>query len=29
MAFRAEQLPWWSVGEFSFDAFMIRMRGRA
>jgi TRAP-type mannitol/chloroaromatic compound transport system substrate-binding protein len=29
MAFRGEQLPWWQVGEFSFDAFMIRMRGRA
>src|SRR5690606_19888480 len=27
-AFRNEQLPWWQVGEFSFDAFMIRMRAR-
>jgi TRAP-type mannitol/chloroaromatic compound transport system substrate-binding protein len=29
MGFRAEQLPWWSVGELSFDAFMARMRARA
>jgi TRAP-type mannitol/chloroaromatic compound transport system substrate-binding protein len=29
LAFRAEQYQWWQVGEFSFDAFMIRMRGRA
>lgn len=28
-AFRAEQLQWWQVGEFSFDAFMLRMRTRA
>jgi TRAP-type mannitol/chloroaromatic compound transport system substrate-binding protein len=27
--FRGEQYQWWQVGEFSFDAFMIRMRGRA
>lgn len=26
LAFRAEQLPWWQVGEFSYNAFMIRMR---
>ena len=25
-AFRSEQYQWWQVGEFSFDAFMIRMR---
>ena len=29
VAFRSEQLQWWQVGEFSFDAFMIRMRTRA
>ena len=28
-AFRSEQLQWWQVGEFSFDAFMIRMRARS
>ncbi len=28
-AFRSEQLPWWQVGEYSFDSFMIRMRNRA
>ncbi|MCC7346110.1 MAG: TRAP transporter substrate-binding protein DctP [Variibacter sp.] len=28
LAFRGEQLQWWQVGEFSFDAFMIRMRTR-
>jgi TRAP-type mannitol/chloroaromatic compound transport system substrate-binding protein len=27
-AFRAEQLQWWQVGEYSFDSFMIRMRSR-
>jgi TRAP-type mannitol/chloroaromatic compound transport system substrate-binding protein len=26
--FRGEQLQWWQVGEFSFDAFMLRMRSR-
>jgi TRAP-type mannitol/chloroaromatic compound transport system substrate-binding protein len=26
MGFRSEQLQWWQFGEFSFDAFMIRMR---
>jgi TRAP-type mannitol/chloroaromatic compound transport system substrate-binding protein len=26
--FRNEQYQWWQVGEFSYDAFMIRMRGR-
>jgi TRAP-type mannitol/chloroaromatic compound transport system substrate-binding protein len=29
LAFRGEQYQWWQVGEFSFDAFMIRMRTRA
>ena len=28
-AFRSDQYQWWQVGEFSFDAFMIRMRNRA
>jgi TRAP-type mannitol/chloroaromatic compound transport system substrate-binding protein len=28
-AFRTEQLQWWQVGEYSFDSFMIRMRGRS
>ncbi|WP_342358411.1 TRAP transporter substrate-binding protein DctP [Terrarubrum flagellatum] len=28
-AFRAESLLWWQVGEFSFDNFMVRTRGRA
>jgi TRAP-type mannitol/chloroaromatic compound transport system substrate-binding protein len=27
-AFRGEQLPWWQVGEYSFDTFMIHMRNR-
>ncbi|MEA2936181.1 MAG: hypothetical protein QOD74_2827 [Variibacter sp.] len=26
VAFRSDQYQWWQVGEFSFDAFMIRMR---
>lgn len=29
IAFRAEQLQWWQVGEYSYDTFMIRMRSRA
>jgi TRAP-type mannitol/chloroaromatic compound transport system substrate-binding protein len=28
-AFRAEQLPWWQVNEYSYDSFMVRTRGRA
>ena len=27
-AFRAEQLPWWQLNEFAYDAFMVRTRGR-
>ena len=27
-AFRAEQLPWWQVAEYSFDSFMVRTKGR-
>jgi TRAP-type mannitol/chloroaromatic compound transport system substrate-binding protein len=27
--FRNEQLPWWQVGELSFDSFMARMRARS
>lgn len=28
-AFRAEALPWWQLNEFSYDAFMVRTRGKA
>jgi TRAP-type mannitol/chloroaromatic compound transport system substrate-binding protein len=27
-AFRAEQLPWWQIAEYSFDSFMIAMRNK-
>jgi TRAP-type mannitol/chloroaromatic compound transport system substrate-binding protein len=27
-AFRAEQLPWWQIAEYSFDSFMLAMRNR-
>ena len=27
--FRNEQLPWWQVGELSFDSFMAQMRARS
>lgn len=28
-AFRADALPWWQLNEFSYDAFMVRTRGRS
>ncbi len=28
-AFRGEGLLWWQVGEFSFDNFMVRTKGRS
>jgi len=27
-AYRNEQLPWWQIGEYAFDSFMLSMRGR-
>lgn len=27
-AIRAEQLVWWQIGEYSYDSFNIRMRGK-
>lgn len=27
-AFRSEALPWWQLNEFTYDAFMVRTRGR-
>ncbi len=27
-AYRAEQLPWWQIAEYSFDSLMIAMRGK-
>ncbi len=27
-AFRAEQLPWWQIAEYSFDTFMIGQRNK-
>jgi TRAP-type mannitol/chloroaromatic compound transport system substrate-binding protein len=27
-AYRAEQLPWWQIAEFSFDSYMIGLRNR-
>lgn len=27
-AFRTTALPWWQLNEFSYDAFMVRTRGR-
>jgi TRAP-type mannitol/chloroaromatic compound transport system substrate-binding protein len=27
-AYRAEQLPWWQIAEYSFDSYMIGLRNR-
>jgi TRAP-type mannitol/chloroaromatic compound transport system substrate-binding protein len=27
-AYRAEQLPWWQIAEYSFDSMMLAFRGR-
>jgi TRAP-type mannitol/chloroaromatic compound transport system substrate-binding protein len=27
-AYKADQLPWWQIAEFSFDSFMIAQRGK-
>jgi TRAP-type mannitol/chloroaromatic compound transport system substrate-binding protein len=29
VAFRAENLLWWQIAEYSYDTFMVRTRGRA
>lgn len=29
VAFRSEVLPWWQVGEYAYDSFMVRTRGRS
>jgi len=29
VAFRGEVLPWWQLGEYAYDSFMVRTRGRS
>lgn len=29
VAFRNEVLPWWQIGEYAYDSFMVRTRGRS
>ncbi|MBS7700167.1 MULTISPECIES: TRAP transporter substrate-binding protein [unclassified Chelatococcus] len=29
IAFRSDVLPWWQVGEYAYDSFMVRTRGRS
>lgn len=29
VAFRGDVLPWWQLGEYAYDSFMVRSRGRS